>query len=133
VQALSIRQPWATLLVTQRKTIEIRTWFPYYRGDILLHTGRTIDATGVTLFPDVPTTPTGAIIGIGQLVGAKDYLSAQAFEEDAPLHLNPPEWYRPGLVGWLFENVQLIVPIRRPGEPGLYETGLSREEIQITS
>lgn len=36
MKALSVRQPWASLIVNSRKTIELRTWKVSYRGDILI-------------------------------------------------------------------------------------------------
>ena len=37
--ALSVQQPWAELLISGRKTIEIRSWTPDYRGRLWLHAG----------------------------------------------------------------------------------------------
>lgn len=37
--AVSIRQPWAELLINGRKSIEIRSWAAEYRGRLWLHTG----------------------------------------------------------------------------------------------
>ena len=38
--ALSIRQPWAELILQSRKTIELRSWDTDYRGYLWLHTGK---------------------------------------------------------------------------------------------
>lgn len=37
MKALSLRQPWAWLVVTGYKTIETRTWKTNYRGLLLIH------------------------------------------------------------------------------------------------
>jgi hypothetical protein len=37
--ALTIRQPWATLIISGGKNIENRTWRTHYRGPILIHAG----------------------------------------------------------------------------------------------
>lgn len=34
--ALSLKQPWATMIVQGKKTIETRTWKTSYRGDIMI-------------------------------------------------------------------------------------------------
>lgn len=39
-KALSIRQPWAELILRGSKRIEIRTWATDHRGGLWLHTGR---------------------------------------------------------------------------------------------
>ncbi|MEK6303392.1 MAG: ASCH domain-containing protein [Acidobacteriota bacterium] len=46
MKALSIRQPWAWLIVTGHKDIENRTWTTSFRGAFLIHTGKTFDHGG---------------------------------------------------------------------------------------
>ncbi len=40
MQALSVRQPWAWLIVAGYKDVENRGWATKYRGRILIHAGR---------------------------------------------------------------------------------------------
>ena len=40
--ALSIRQPWAWLIVNGYKDIENRDWPTRYRGPVLIHAGKTM-------------------------------------------------------------------------------------------
>ena len=37
MKALSLRQPWASLIADGRKTIETRTWRTHYRGPLAIH------------------------------------------------------------------------------------------------
>jgi len=39
MKALSIRQPWAWLIVNGHKDIENRTWATKFRGEVLVHAG----------------------------------------------------------------------------------------------
>lgn len=39
MKALSIRQPWASLIASGRKTIELRSWRTHYRGPLLICSG----------------------------------------------------------------------------------------------
>ena len=41
--ALSIRQPWAWLIVNGYKDIENRDWSTRFRGDFLVHAGKAMD------------------------------------------------------------------------------------------
>ena len=41
--ALSLKQPWAALLVHGGKTIEVRRWATSRRGRILIHAARVPD------------------------------------------------------------------------------------------
>jgi len=37
MKVLSIKEPWASMILSGKKTIETRTWKTKYRGKILLH------------------------------------------------------------------------------------------------
>lgn len=43
MKALSIRQPWARLIVNGHKDIENRDWDTRYRGFLLIHAGKQAD------------------------------------------------------------------------------------------
>ena len=43
MKALSVRQPWANMLVYGHKSIEIRSWRTHYRGPLLICAGKKID------------------------------------------------------------------------------------------
>lgn len=42
MRTLSIRQPWAWLIVNGHKDIENRDWETLYRGPVLIHAGKTL-------------------------------------------------------------------------------------------
>ena len=44
--ALSIRQPWAWLIVNGYKDIENRDWKTHYRGRFYVHAGKQFDKAG---------------------------------------------------------------------------------------
>ncbi|TWH47470.1 ASCH domain-containing protein [Sporomusa sp. KB1] len=41
MKAITILQPWASLLACGAKQIETRSWPAKYRGPIAIHTGKT--------------------------------------------------------------------------------------------
>ena len=41
MKALTIRQPWASLIVDGEKRVENRTWPTKYRGPLLIHAGKS--------------------------------------------------------------------------------------------
>jgi hypothetical protein len=43
MKAISIKQPWAWLIVNGYKDIENRTWRTKHRGEIMIHTGKGLD------------------------------------------------------------------------------------------
>lgn len=49
MKALTVRQPWASLIACGAKTIETRSWRTSYRGWLAIHAGKTID--GIRTLP----------------------------------------------------------------------------------
>ena len=56
--ALSIRQPWAELIVRGHKDVENRTWRHSYRGPVLIHAGHKseLDVAGIETGDPVSVT-----------------------------------------------------------------------------
>jgi hypothetical protein len=48
MKALSVRQPWAWLIVNNYKPYENRTWSTKVRGPILIHASNAFDKAGYT-------------------------------------------------------------------------------------
>jgi len=74
--ALSIRQPWAWLIVNGYKDVENRVWRTNFRGRFLVHASKKFDSAGYEqakallmaqagfLIPSPPSYQTGGIVGI---------------------------------------------------------------------
>jgi hypothetical protein len=119
--ALSLRQPWATLLVHGLKNVEVRRWHSDRRGRILIHASRRSDdrPEAWALVPAElrrSAQLVGGIIGAGKLTGCVSYRSREAFAADRRRHLNDPDWFQPPLLyGFMFEDLT-VLPFRRcPG------------------
>lgn len=78
MKVLSIKQPWAWLIVNGHKDIENRTWRTEYRGQVLIHAGKGIDwaacaqATKI-IGPNMPApeileAQAGGIVGLANIV-----------------------------------------------------------------
>ncbi len=115
--ALSIKQPWATLVLLGLKTIEIRRWTASIRGRIYLHAGKIPDERqeGWARIPEEHfglTARRGGIIGAIDLVECLTYSSQREFTRNRQLHLNEPNWFLPPrMFGFRFEK-PAIVPFR---------------------
>lgn len=113
--ALSVKQPWATLLACGVKSVEVRTWPTRRRGRLLIHASKVPDPR-----PDgwaYLTTPRlraraellGGVVGVGELVGCVRYNTPERFLADRGRHLNPPDWFRPaGLHGLAFRGLSAV-------------------------
>lgn len=74
MKALSIRQPWAWLIVNGHKPVENRNWVTHYRGPVLIHASQGMtraeydearelaESLGVKL-PDPKALERGGIVG----------------------------------------------------------------------
>ena len=118
VYALSLKQPWATLLVHGLKQVEVRRWATARRGRILIHAARVSDPRPEA-WAKVPkelreeVKVVGGIIGQADLTGCKAYRNAEAFAAEQPLHLNEPTWFEPPLLyGFIFADA-VELPFRR--------------------
>lgn len=116
MRALTIIQPWASLIVLGYKRVENRTWSTPYRGRLLIHAGKkSLDASGISLaqslgirLPD--DLPCGAIVGECELVSCSERRDLS--EED-------PFWFGP--VGWRLTNaICYPTPIPCRGSLGLW-------------
>jgi hypothetical protein len=76
MKALSIKQPWAWLIANGYKDIENRNWWTSYRGQLLIHAGKSLDREGEKWIkykhPEIilPTFAQG--INMGGIVGQGD-------------------------------------------------------------
>lgn len=128
MKTLSIKQPWAELIVQGIKKIENRNWRsqPYYRGPILIHAAKADDETGYHWLrrytpeildaypsfrmPQRKQLARGAIIGRAELIDV-------VFESDDVFFTGP--------MGFVLANARRtkVVPYR--GALGLFEVPLS--------
>lgn len=125
--ALSLKQPWATLLAHGRKTVEIRRWPTNRRGRIMIHAARISDPRpeAWALVPEewLPVARlVGGIIGVGELTDCVVYRTSETFAADREKHLNDPGWFQgPAMFGFVFANLK-VLPFRRyPGWMRFFE------------
>lgn len=78
LKILSVKQPWATLIVTGHKKLETRSWSTEYRGQILIHASKKMDREQKklveekhfkTALKDIEELPLGVILGVVSLTG----------------------------------------------------------------
>ena len=125
--ALSIKQPWAALIVAGLKTVEVRTWPTRRRGRVLIHAGKLADdrpeAWERVTTPQLmeATLLRSGIVGVVEIAECRAYDTAEAFAADAALHLNAPEWFTPPrLYGFVFRNVAPVAYHPCPGQTSFF-------------
>jgi hypothetical protein len=151
MKALSMTQPWASLVSVGAKTVETRDWFTTYRGPLAIHAAAGFPRKARLLCFSEPfysalkaanlnanlrpekILPLGAIVAVVDLV---DVVLIQDFKSVLALlgHTGSPERlqaemefgdYRPGRFMWFFKNLRrLLAPVPAKGSLQLWETDL---------
>lgn len=117
IRLLSVRQPWAHLIISGRKSVENRSWTTRYRGPIWIHAGSKMHDIPVPLIEakfglqiDVAALDMGAIIGCVELVDVVTQSSSPYFD---------------GPYGWILSNPRSIKPVRLRGQMGFWDASES--------
>jgi hypothetical protein len=120
VKAISIRQPWAELILQGRRTIEPRTWQKNYRGRLVVHASQTVgDEACVAYGLDPARVVRGALIGTVELVDILP-LDERGWEALRDQHLSLRDFPGP-MFGWRLEDPQrLPQPIPMRGRMSLF-------------
>lgn len=107
--ALSVKQPWASLIAVGQKTIEVRTWRTEYRGPLLICASAKPDSRRIALPFEVG--PLGMCLCIVDLV---DIREGTARDQRHAL-VNAV-----GKYCWVLRNPRLVEPIPIKGRLGLF-------------
>lgn len=124
MKTLTIKQPWATLIIQGDKRFEFRSWKTSYRGDLLIHAGKGIDKEAMKrLKKYIPEDmPLGKIIGKVKLV---DCIKMSPEFKEMLLKENNEIYTKSSFqenYGWQVENVEVFNhPIPVKGQLSLWE------------
>ena len=145
MKALTLTQPWATLVAIGAKRIETRSWATQYRGPLAIHAAKTfpeyartaciggaiqraLDAAGF----DENNLPRGVIVATARLLHV-DFLVSSDFDtarrdcrQFLDFHVNSDEEqfgdFSRGRYAWLLKDVVRIEPpVPARGSLGLWE------------
>ncbi len=123
IAAITICQPYAELIVRGEKRVENRTWATSYRGQLLIHAGKSRDWLGPGDLERYPDMPFGALVGGARLVACVHLEEIEAFARAAPARW---AWllehkHALGPFCWVFERVhRLAVPVACRGGQGIW-------------
>lgn len=122
MKVLTIREPWASLIINGYKKYEFRSWKTNYRGKILIHAGLGIDEDVLNRFKDYNIEfSKGAIIGEADLV---DCILVDEEFSDNLRKINPMVYAKSNyteIYAWKLDNVKKYdKPINVKGKLGLW-------------
>lgn len=141
MKAITIIQPWATLIALGEKKVETRSWKTSYRGEIAIHAGKKVDKTICRQEPfrsilkkhgyTADNLPMGSVIAKCNLV---DCCEISYDRESMTTHLmdesltkvdgNELEFgdYTDGRYGWKLSDVKFLdTPVPTKGKLSLWE------------
>ena len=122
MKTLSLKQPWAELVASGKKTIEVRNWNTKFRGEFLVHASLNTDKEKEAEL-GFKNLPTGRIVGKAILLNVKKYKSEEEFEKDAEKHF-AKGWWNPKAYGFILANAQRVEPFPLKGKLNFFETPL---------
>lgn len=122
MKALTIKQPWASLITEGYKKYEFRSWKTNYRGKILIHSGLSLEKDMQERFKDYNLDyQLGYIIGEAEIVDC--ILVYEKFNEELR-NIDPIVYGRSNHVenyAWKLENIKKYDnPIPCKGKLGLW-------------
>ena len=124
MKVLTIRQPWASLIIHGYKKFEFRSWQTKYRGELLIHAGKGIDKEAVKrLEKYLPKElPIGKILGKVTLV---DCIKMSPEFKEKLLKENSDIYTKSSFqenYGWQLKNVEVFdEPIEAKGHLSLWK------------
>lgn len=112
MKALSVRQPWTSLIASGRKTIEVRSWRTHYRGPLVICASAAPCRVARPNVERPKDAPLGVALCIVELVDCREIQPDDALAacEDAPTGF-----------AWILRNVRTIERVAVKGRLGFFD------------
>ena len=130
MKCLSISQPFADLIISGKKTIELRKWNTNFRGEFLIHAPIKIRVEDCKRLKITKKLVTGVIIGKAMLYDVKKYNSLKEIKKDQKFHFASKN-FQGKTFGFKIKNAKsLRIPIPWKGQLGFFDVELSKAMIK---
>ena len=126
----SVSQPFADLIISGKKIIELRKWNTNFRGEFLIHAPIKIRIEDCKRLKINKKLVTGAIIGKAELYEVKKYNSVKEIKADQKFHLASKNFHGKTF-GFMLKNMKSFrIPISCKGKLGFFEIDFPKIEIK---
>ena len=126
MKCLSISQPFADLIVSGKKSIELRNWNTNFRGEFLVHAPLKIRLEDSKRLKIKKKFVTGAIIGKAQLYDVKKYKSIKEIKSDQKFHFASKK-FQNKTFGFILKDAKPFrIPIPLKGQLGFFEVNIPK-------
>ena len=130
MKCLSVCQPFAELIIQNKKTIELRKWNTKIRGEFLVHAPIKIRKEAYEKLKINEKLTTGAIIGKVELVDVKKYESLKEIKIDKKKHFGSTTSQK-RIYGFILKNAKPFrIPIPWKGQLGFFDVDLPKMKIK---
>lgn len=110
MKALSVKQPWASLIASGKKTVETRVWSTEYRGELLIVSSKT---------PKIE--PAGCALAVAELVECRSMTKEDEKQACCEIY--------PNAISWVLRNIRPIKPFPVRGQLGVYDVDVSESDL----
>jgi hypothetical protein len=137
IKALTLTQPWASLVALGHKRIETRSWKTDYRGPLVIHAAKghpfrlgervqigewevERDQSGLLLRGPIAwpyRLPLGCVVARVHLFNVRRTDSPECVPDDKERALGD---YTPGRFAWYLNNLHVLTPTQARGSLGLW-------------
>lgn len=143
MKAITILQPWASLIACGTKRIETRGWATKYRGPIAIHAGKSMKYEELCTDEPFYSAMVNKVkfYSHGSVIAIADLIDCQKVVGVSSLRIGPVEQskailgndsivtgnelsfgdFTPGRYAWIFNNVRPINPVPAKGQQRLWK------------
>lgn len=114
IKALSVQQPWANLIASRKKTIEVREWRTKHTGPLLICASKR---------PPVP--PCGCMVALVDLDECRPMVKADERAAQVKREVRDKRF------AWVLNNVRRVPPHPVTGKPGLFDCDLPPDVAKL--
>lgn len=132
MRVITLKQPWATLVAEGLKKYEFRSWKLNYRGEILIHAGKGVDANAMKKFEHLnlkyPQSKIVAKVKILDCIELNDKINKQIIEENELVYGH--KYSRTGYA-WKLELIEKINNSKEiSGKQGIWNIDLNEKKLK---
>ncbi len=126
MKAITIKEPFATLIKNKKKYIETRSWKTNYRGEIYIHAGVAKLDKSIKARTELSKLYTEDELNFGNIICKCNlvdcvYMDEKFIEEAKKNHDNYVSgYYSVGRYAWILDNIEVIKPIPKKGQLGIW-------------
>lgn len=126
MKVLTIKEPFAALIVNKVKRIETRSWKTKYRGEIYIHAGVAKIDKKVSARPGLKELYKNLDLKYGYIICKARLVDCVYMDEKfmSEIKKNKTEYicghYEIGRYAWILDDVEIIEPIKAKGQLGIW-------------